>query len=175
MKKTIIKLVVVIFLALGIVYGIFYAERLSVWKNFLDGYQKCENRQFIYESGLIILYEDEEDLKKLPLVESGDIELKLVKEDNELMKKLTEDLTNVIKKSDKAPKTKIDNNETIKYGFVDTDTNNYMYLYENGTALIFKNGNYYVYKFKGLDKVNNTFNKRDTGNTDIDPYFLIND
>lgn len=173
MKKTIVKLLIIVCLSLGIVYGVFYAKRLSTWKNFIDEYQASETKQFIHENGLIALYKDDAELKELPLVKNGDIDLSLVKEDNELLKKITNDLTDIIKKSNKKPQTKIANEELIKYGFVNDDNDSYMYLYENGTVLIFKDGNYYVYSINSLGEINKAFDNADTGNTDIDPYFLL--
>ena len=174
MKKKIIVFTMIILCSLGITYGAFYIKRASAWNDFISEYSELNVKGFIHGNALVNAYTDETLLEELELISDGDLDIEIVKKDNEIANEAINTLITQLKATKKSPETKISNDETVEFGLVNAEEKSYLYVYKNGTVLLCVKGeNYYVYKIKDLDTLKASYQEKIVSIAETDPYFQL--
>lgn len=149
MKKRMLIILGIVCVSFCLVYGYYSVSRKNAWKEFLTEYSNKEyNKSFIYNGGVSILCTDEE-INELELVKEKELTVDDVKEKRDFVKEIADNLS--LKLSTDSIKTRksIENEETIVFGFINGE--DYLYIYENGTCLLCKDGKYYGYFLYDLE------------------------
>ena len=173
MKKKILLFIAVILISLCVAFGFYKVKQGVVWSEFISDYEKLEVKGFIHESALINAYTNDTVLEQMDLVQNGDLEIDMVKKDNEITNELIDTLLKELKKIKKSSEKQISNDETVEFGFVNADNRSYLYIYDNGTALLNINNKYYVYSIKGIDKLKEVYQEKIVSIAETDPYFQL--
>ena len=175
MKKKIFIFIIVVACSLGIAYGTHLIRRSMIWSDFMVKYSEQETKEFIHENALIKIYSNEEDLENLELVQNENVDLETIKNDNKVASDIIGDLVVSLRKAQKTSEKNISNNESIEFGLKNNEDGSYLYIYKNGTALLYKNEKYYVYKINNIESLKEEYQKQIKNISEEDPYFQLED
>lgn len=169
MKKKILIILGIIVACFCLTYGYYQINRKNLWKDFLTNYSESEGKSFIHNSGVSTIYTDDE-IKSLDLVKQEELTFEDVKEKRDFVEALADELATKLATDNVKVKKTIENEETIVFGFTNSD--GFLYIYENGTALLCIKGKYYGYYLYDLEAYQTEFADK-VGNFVGSPYFQL--
>lgn len=172
MKKKLSIFIGIIAVSFVLVFTVYSAIRHNAWKSYLKEYEAMESRVFIRNNGQMSSY-TEDEIAKLPLVANGTIEYEVVKNDNDTFNEVVDEMIKMLLKEKINNEANIENEGIVKLGFVSENDDRFLYIYENGTAMLFNGKKYYTYTIPNFEEIENRFVELTIG-FQADPYFIFN-
>ena len=173
MKKRVLIICAIIAASFIGVYCIYHIQRAGIWDRFIKAAKDNQTLSILHEGGITTLMTDEQ-IDKLPEVLDKTVPAASIKKDRDAYRKIADSLIENLSKQKAKPQRKIENDETVKLG-LQLDEKNFLYIYENSTALLSKDGKYYAYKIEDVNLLLEAYKeefakyKQDY----VDPYYQL--
>lgn len=170
MKKKILIMLGIILASFTLVLTVYMGIRTNAYTKFLDEYAKTEQKILIRNNSMLKSYTNDE-IRNLPDVASGNLEYDIVAQDNKEFIKIVDEIVKKLKESKISIRKSIERSEdTVKIGLTNADGSNFLYVYEDGMAVLHKEDKYYAYIIADYKEIETKITELTKGFV-IDPYF----
>lgn len=172
MKKKLSIFIGIIVASFVLVFTVYTAARHNAWKSYIKDYAAMTDKILIRNNGQMSSYTDSE-IASLPLMANGTIEYDVVKQDNDTFNKVVDEMIKLLSESKIVNEKSIENEGIVKIGFASKSDDRFLYVYENGTAMLYNGKKYLVYKVPEYEQIEERFVELTVG-FQADPYFIFN-